>query len=345
MNNHKRGFASDNNAGIHPLLLEAIAKANDGHVVAYGDDKYTYSAIKAIKKHFGEKTKDVFFVLTGTGANVLSLSSVTKSYHAVICADTAHIQTDECGAPEKFTGCKLISIPTPDGKLTPELIRPRLLGFGFEHHVQPKIISISQPTEMGTVYTAQEINAISELAKEYDLYLHMDGARLANAAVYLNAGFAEFTADAGVDILSFGGTKNGMLFGESVVFFRSGISDDFRYLRKQGMQLVSKMRFISAQFEAYLNSNIWSVNAQHANRMAQLLYRKVSEIPAIRVTQKVQANAVFAVVPHHIIEPLQKEYFFYVWDENRDEVRWMTSFDTTEEDIEGFTSYLKSLCP
>lgn len=338
-----RGFASDNNAGIHPLLLEAINKANSGHVVAYGDDPFTESAVKAIKKHFGPDTSEVFFVLTGTGANVLSLSSLTRPYNAVICADTAHIQTDECGAPEKFTGCKLISIPTSDGKLTPDLILPRLNGFGFEHHVQIKVISISQPTEMGTVYTVDEIKAISELARQYKLYLHMDGARLANAAVYLNSGFRDFTADSGVDILSFGGTKNGMLFGESVIFFSPGLAYDFKYLRKQSMQLVSKMRFISAQFESYLNDKLWYINAQHANKMAQLLLKKVSELPGIKITQKVEANAVFAIIPAEIIEPLQKKYFFYVWDEGKNEVRWMTSFDTTPEDIDGFTDCLRSM--
>jgi threonine aldolase len=338
----KRGFASDNNAGIHPLMLDAINKANNGHAIAYGDDPFTAAAIKTIKKHFGPKTSDVFFVLTGTGANVLSLSSVTRPYNAVICADTAHIQNDECGAPEKFTDCKLICIQTPDGKLTPELIRPKLLGFGFEHHVQIKVISISQPTEMGTVYTANEIRAISQLAREYDLFLHMDGARLANAAVSLNSGFREFTADAGVDILSFGGTKNGMLFGESVLFFTPSVASDFKYHRKQSMQLVSKMRFISAQFESYLNNKLWYINASHANKMAQLLLQKVADLPGVKVTQRVEANAVFAIIPHHVIEPLQKEFFFYVWDENRDEVRWMTSFDTTPEDIEGFNECLKS---
>jgi len=341
--NPKRGFASDNNAGIHPLLLEAIGKANSGHEIAYGDDPYTAAAIKTIKKLFGDKTSEVFFVLTGTGANVLSLSSVARSYNAVICADTAHIHTDECGAPEKFTGCKLISISTSDGKLTPDAIRPHLQGFGFEHHVQIRVISISQPTEMGTVYTAQEIKALSDLAKEYNLYLHMDGARLANAAVHLNMGFREITADAGVDLLSFGGTKNGMLFGESVLFFQPGISDDFKYLRKQSMQLASKMRFISAQFESYLSNKVWYINAQHANKMAQLLLKKVSVLPKVKITQKVEANAVFAIIPHEVIEPLQKKFFFYVWDENRDEVRWMTSFDTTPEDIDGFAEHLALL--
>jgi threonine aldolase len=337
-----RGFASDNNAGIDPQLLEAIGKANIGHVVAYGDDLYTRNAEKIIKKHFGSSI-EVFFVLNGTGANVLGLASMTKSFNAVICADTAHINTDECGAPEKFCDCKLITVNTSDGKLTPDAVSHHLHGFGFEHHVQPKVISISQPTEMGTVYTPGEIKALAALARQYHMYLHMDGARLANAAVSLNLSFKEFTADAGVDVLSFGGTKNGMLFGESVIFFKSELANDFKYLRKQGMQLVSKMRFISTQFETYLDRDVWNNNARHANNMALLLYDKVKDLPEIKVTQKVEANAVFAIIPHNIIKPLQEKYFFYIWDEVRNEVRWMTSFDTTPEDINNFTEYLRSL--
>jgi threonine aldolase len=337
-----RGFASDNNAGIHPQLLEAISKANTGHVVAYGDDIYTKGAENIIKKHFGSAI-EVFFVLTGTGANVLSLASITKPFHAVICADTAHINIDECGAPEKFCDCKLITIPSVNGKLTPEAVRRHLHGFGFEHHVQPKVISISQPTEMGTVYTPGEIKALAELAKQFNMFIHMDGARLANAAVYLNSSFKEITAETGVDVLSFGGTKNGMLFGESVIFFKPDLAVDFKYLRKQGMQLVSKMRFISAQYETYLDTDIWYQSALHANNMAQYLLDKIDDIPEIRVTQKVEANAVFAIIPHHIIKPLQDKYFFYIWDEDRNEVRWMTSYDTTPEDINSFTEYLRSL--
>jgi threonine aldolase len=342
MNNTIRGFASDNNAGIHPVFLEAISKANTGHVIAYGDDIYTRNAVKSIQKCFGS-TAEVFFVLTGTGANVLSLSSVTHSINAVICANTAHINIDECGAPEKFSGCKLIDIDTPDGKLTPGLIDGHLNGFGFEHHVQPKVISISQPTEMGTVYSPDEIKALSHLAKKNNMYLHMDGARLANAAVSLNADFKTITVEAGVDVLSFGGTKNGMLFGESVVFFNSGLYSNFKYIRKQGMQLVSKMRFISAQFEAYIESGIWQKNALHANNMAQLLFQKIKDTPQIKITQKVQANAIFAIIPERIIKPLQNKYFFYVWNENTNEVRWMTSFDTTPDDIDGFVACINDL--
>jgi threonine aldolase len=337
-----RGFASDNNAGIHPLLLESIANANKGHVVAYGDDIYTTEAVNALKKHFGDGI-EAFFVLTGTGANVLSLTSLTRSFNAVICAETAHINTDECGAPEKFTNCKLITVPTPDGKLTPALVRPKLVGFGFEHHVQCKVISISQPTEMGTVYTPGEIKDLSALAGEFGMFIHMDGARLANAAVSLDLPFADFTSKAGVDVLSFGGTKNGMMSGESVVFFNRELAANFRYNRKQSMQLVSKMRFIGAQFSTYLNTGLWKENAAHANKMASLLAEKVSSIPRVKITQKVEANAVFAIIPKEITERLQKKYFFYIWDEHTNEVRWMTSFDTTVEDIEGFATYLRQL--
>lgn len=337
-----RGFASDNNAGIHPLILEAIRDANVGHAIAYGDDQHTKSAERIIKKHFGDSV-EVFFVLTGTGANVLSLAAATKSINAVICASTAHIHADECGAPEKFCNCKLIDIPTPDGKLTPDEVRRHLLGFGFEHHVQPKVISISQPTEMGTIYTPGEIRALADLARQYKLYLHIDGARLANAAASLNLGFKAITADVGADIVSFGGTKNGLLCGESVLIFNPGLAPDFKYMRKQSMQLVSKMRFLSAQFETYLEGNLWYDNARHANEMAQLLYQQVKDIPGVQVTQKVEANAVFATIPVGIITRLQQKYFFYVWDEARNEVRWMTSFDTTPEDVNNFTSHLKSL--
>jgi threonine aldolase len=335
----RRGFASDNNAGIHPVLLESIAAANAGHVVAYGDDDYTRRAEKAFRDHFGTGA-EVFFVLTGTGANVLSLASFTRSFNSVICAETAHIQVDECGAPEKFTQCKLLPVSTPDGKLTVDGIKKHLHGFGFEHHAQPRVISISQTTEMGTVYSPSEIRSLADLAHENNMILHMDGARLANAAVSLDLPFKTFTTDAGVDVLSFGGTKNGMLFGESVVFLKPGMSAEFKYLRKQGMQLASKMRYISAQFEAYLTTDVWRTNAMHANKMAQLLFEKTSSIPGIKITQKVQANAVFAIIPAHLVQALQEKYFFYVWDEGTCEVRWMTSFDTTPGDIEGFSSFL-----
>lgn len=338
----KRGFASDNNSGIHPEILQAISNANQGHAVGYGGDELTQKAVEKFRQEFGEKT-DVYFVFNGTGANVLSLSTLTRSFHSVICADTAHIQTDECGAPEKFTGSKLLPVKTTNGKITPDEISKYLHGFDFEHHSQPGIISISQVTEMGTVYSVDEIKAITTLAHEYGLFVHMDGARIANAAVSLNLPFRAFTVDAGIDVLSFGGTKNGMMMGEAVLFFHPELSKQTKYIRKQSMQLFSKMRFVSAQFLAYFENDLWKRNATHANRMAKLLEEQVRRIPAIQLTQDVDANGIFAIVPHQIIPILQEKYFFYVWDEHHSEVRWMTSFDTQEEDITNFVALIKTL--
>lgn len=338
----KRGFASDNNSGIHPEILNAICTANEGHAVGYGGDPITEMAIQRFKQEFGEEI-EVYFVFNGTGANVLSLSTLSHSFDSVICAETAHIQTDECGAPEKFTGSKLLPVETNKGKITPQGIRKYLHGFEFEHHSQPKIISISQVTELGTVYSLEEIKAITALAHEYGLYVHMDGARLANAAVALDLPFRSFTLDAGIDVLSFGGTKNGMMLGEAVVFFNPTLSKNTKYIRKQSMQLYSKMRFVSSQFLAYFHNELWKKNAAHSNKMAKLLEQEVMKIPAIQLTQKVDANGVFAIVPAAIIPLLQEKYFFYIWDEHRSEVRWMTSFDTEEEDIINFAALIKSL--
>ena len=337
-----RGFASDNNAGVHPEILKAMAAVNDGHVIAYGDDPYTEKALEAIRKLFGEEA-EIFFVFIGTAANVLGLSSVTQPYHAVICPDTAHIHVDECGAPEKFSGCKLLTCPAPDGKLTVDMIAGHMHGIGFEHHVQPKVVSITQATELGTVYTPDEIRKIADYTHQQGMFLHMDGARISNAAVSLDCSFRDMTVDAGVDVLSFGGTKNGMMYGEAVVFFHRELCSDFKYRRKQGMQLASKMRYIAAQFSAFLKDDLWRRNALHANLMAQKLYAAVLNIPGITVTQKVESNAVFATIPPEIIPALQKQFFFYEWDEERSEVRWMCSFDTTEEDIEAFATQLRKL--
>jgi threonine aldolase len=337
---HLRGFASDNNSGIHPEILKAIEEANSGHTVAYGDDIYTEKAVSKVKEHFG-KNVEVFFVLTGTAANVLGLTQITSPYNSIICAGTAHINVDECGAPERFSGCKLLPVETDDGKLTVDNVKKYLHGFGFEHTSQPKVISISQPTEVGTVYTIDETIKLAGLAYKHNMFLHIDGARLSNAAVSLGAGFKDITTNAGVDILSFGGTKNGMLFGESVIIINKSLADNFKFIRKQGMQLASKMRFVSVQFERYLTGDLWKRNAEHANNMAQLLYHELSNLPRVKITRKVEANGVFAVIPRQYIEALQKEYFFYVWDEEKSEVRWMTSFDTTEDDVYNFTRLIK----
>ncbi len=338
---NKRGFASDNNAGVHPRILEAMAACNQGHTIGYGDDVYTKTALEKFKTIFGNDT-ETFFVFTGTAANVLGITAISQSFNSVICAETAHIHVDECGAPEKFSGCKLLSIPTSDGKLTPESIKKHLHGFDFEHHSQPGLVSITQVTEMGTLYTAAEIKAIADLVHDHDMYLHMDGARIANAAVALNSDFKSFTRDAGVDILSFGGTKNGMMYGEAIVFMNPALAKNFKYLRKQGMQLASKMRYMGAQFIAYFEDNLWHKNATHANAMAGLLAEKLGEIPGVEITQPVQANGVFVILPRETIASLQNEYFFYIWNESRAEVRLMASFDTSEEDVLDFCSILEA---
>ena len=335
-----RSFASDNNAGVHPRVMQAIAAANDGHVIAYGDDPYTARALEKFHEHLG-KDVEVFFVFGGTGANVLGLKAITQSHQAIICAETAHINVDECGAPEKFTGCKLLPVATSDGKIRVEQIKPLLHGVGFEHHVQPRVVSISQATEMGTVYTQREMKALASCAHDHDMLLHVDGARIANAAASLKVKLKGITRDAGVDVLSFGGAKNGMMYGEAVVFLDKTLAKDFKYTRKQGTHLPSKMRYISAQFEALLSGELWHDNAAHANRMAQLLAQELGRIPHLKITQKVEANGVFAVVPKKYIAKLQKKYFFYVWDEQTSEVRLMTSFDTTEEDIADFVGLVK----
>lgn len=337
-----RSFASDNNAGVHPEVMAAIAAANDGHVIAYGNDPYTASAVAKFRKLLGADV-EVFFVFGGTGANVLGLEAGTKSHHAIICAETAHINVDECAAPEKFTGGKLVGLATPDGKITVDQIKPLLHAVGFEHHVQPRVVSVSQATEMGTVYTPRELQTLAKFAHEHDMLLHVDGARIANAAASLNVKLKAITRDAGVDILSFGGTKNGMMFGEAVVFFDHGLARDFKYTRKQGAQLPSKMRFISAQFERLLTGELWLQNAQHANRMAQVLARELALVPQITITQKVETNGVFAIIPRKFVPLLQKQYFFYVWNEETSEVRFMTSFDTTEEDIAKFVGLVKKI--
>ncbi|HEY0728804.1 MAG TPA: beta-eliminating lyase-related protein, partial [Pyrinomonadaceae bacterium] len=284
----KRSFASDNNAGVHAEVLDALKAANDGHVVAYGDDPFTARAVKVFQKHFG-KDIAVYFVFGGTGANVLGLKAMTKSYEAVVCAETAHINVDECGAPEKFTGCKLLAVKTPDGKIRVDQIKPFLHGVGFEHHVQPRVISVSQATEMGTVYTKAELKTLARFAHDNNMLLHVDGARIANAAASLNAKLQEITVDCGVDVLSFGGAKNGMMYGEAVVFLNKQLGDNFKYIRKQGMHLPSKMRFISAQFETLLSGDLWRRSAEHANRMARVLGSELEKIPGIKLTQPVDA--------------------------------------------------------
>jgi threonine aldolase len=334
-----RSFASDNNAGIHPEIIKAIAQANQGHVVGYGADPYTETLSEKFREHFGTDT-ETFVVFNGTGANVLSLQALTRPYHAVICAASAHIYTDECGAPEKFTGCKLIPIQTPDGKLTVEMAEHAYHGIGDEHHVQPRVISITQCTEMGTIYRPEEIQALAHFAHERDMFLHLDGARIANAAASLGQTLRQATRDLGVDVLSFGGTKNGAMGGEAVLFFSSSLAEDFLFLRKQAMQLASKMRFISVQLGTLLTNDLWLTNAQRSNRMAKMLEKELSQIPQVKIIYRVEANGVFAQIPREAIATLQERYFFYVWNEGESVVRWMCSFDTTEEDVKEFAKFV-----
>ena len=330
-----RSFASDNNAGVHPEVLAAITSANEGHVVGYGDDPYTESAKKKFEEHFGTGI-EVYFTFNGTGANVLGLQALTRPYNAILCSDYAHICVDECGAPEKHTGCKLISLPHQDGKITVDAVRHAFHGIGDQHHVQAKVISITQSTEMGTVYTPEEIRALARFAHERDMFLHMDGARIANAAASMGQTLRQATRDLGVDVLSFGGTKNGMMGGEAVVFFDKALSADFLYLRKQGMQLASKMRFIAIQFEALLTNDLWRRSAEHANQMARVLEVEVRKIPQVRIAWPVEANGVFAQIPSYAVEKIKERYFFYPWVEEQCIVRWMCSFDTTEKDVKDF---------
>lgn len=337
----KKAFASDNYAGVHPEIFEALRGANEGHQGAYGADDFTKAAEERFKEIFGLQT-ETFFVYNGTGANVLALSAATVSFNSVLCSDLAHINVDESTAPEKFLGCKLLTIPTRNGKIYPHEIEAKIIRVGDQHHPQAGVISISQTTEYGTVYTPNEVRAIAAVAKKHNLFLHMDGSRISNAAAALGVSFDEFTSKAGVDVLSFGGTKNGMMFGEAVVFLNPTLAKQFTYRRKQGMQLHSKMRFISAQFLALLNNGLWQRNAAHANALAQILAAGLKEIPSIKITQNVEANVIFAVFPLSLIEKALGHTFFYVWNDQTNEVRLMCSWDTSEKEVESFIFFLKS---
>jgi threonine aldolase len=330
-----RGFGSDNHAGILPEVLDAIAAANEGHAPSYGHDAWTAHAEARFREHFGEQAR-AFLVFNGTAANVVGLRALLRPYEAVICAETAHLNVDECGAPEFNAGIKLLAVATPDGKLTPELVSPRLVRFGDEHAVQPRVISITQATELGTVYTPEEIATLAELAHVHGLLLHVDGARLANAAAALDAPLRALTTDAGVDALSFGGTKNGLLAGEAIVLLREGLDGPMPYLRKQSMQLASKMRFVAAQFDALLAGDAWRRAAAHANAMAARLAAAIDGLPGVTITQPVQANAVFVILPGEVADRLRERFFFYTWDEGTGEVRWMCSWDTTPDDVDAF---------
>ncbi len=335
-----RGFASDNYSGVHPEVLAALAAANEGHQVSYGEDDYTARLQQLMEEHFGEGI-ECFPVFNGTGANVLSLQSLLPRWGAVVCASTAHINMDENGAPERIGGIKLLQVPTADGKLTPELIDREAWGWGDEHRAQPLAVSITQTTELGTCYTPEEVRAIAEHVHSKGMKLHMDGARLANAAAHLNVPLRAFTRDAGVDILSFGGTKNGLLFGEVVVALNPAAAQGLIYLRKMNMQLASKMRFMSAQFIALLEGDLWLRSASHANAMAARLRAGVESIPGVELSQKTESNGVFAILPAGVADRLRESFRFYDWNEAAREVRWMCSFDTTEDDVDSFIAAIK----
>lgn len=336
-----RSFASDNNSGVHPLVMEALNRANQDHALGYGDDPWTEEAVGKIREAFTADC-ETLFVFNGTGSNAVALQLCTRPYNLILCAETAHIYVDECGAPARMTGCQIRPIATPDGKLTPELLRPYLCNFGEQHHSQPGAIYLSQCTELGTIYKPDELRAITELAHSHGMYVHMDGARLANACAALGLTLRQLTVDCGIDILSFGGTKNGLMMGESVIVFHPALQKEARFVRKQSAQLASKLRYLSCQFTAYLKDDLWLANARHANRMALLLRDGLEKLPDVRFTQQVESNQLFLTMPRRVIDRLLQSYFFYFWDEPANEIRLVTSFDTTEEDIRELLATAKS---
>jgi len=339
----RRTFASDNWSGAHPEVLEAVSRANDGgHVPAYGADPWTAEAQRLLAEHFGEGTR-AYLAFNGTGANVVGLQSLLRPFEAVVCAEGAHIDVDECGAPERFLGSKLVTVAAPGGKLTPELVAGAVTGIGDEHHVQAKVVSITQSTEVGTVYSVDEVAALAEWAHAHGLLLHLDGARIANAAAALGVDIGVFGQAVGVDVVSFGGTKNGALGAEAVLTFRDDDSTGLRFIRKQSMQLSSKMRFVAAQFVALLTDDLWLRNARHANTMALRLGLGAGRIHGVELARPVQANGVFAVLPAAVTTALQADWPFYVWEEATGVVRWMASFDTTESDVDAFLGRLTEL--
>jgi threonine aldolase len=335
-----RGFASDNAATVHPAVLAAIARINVGHAFGYGHDDYTARVEALVADQFGTDAR-AFFVWGGTGANVLALRAACRPWHAAICAETAHLNVDECGAPEAIAGVKLLPVDAEHGKLAPEQVTERITRLGDEHAVQPRLVSISQCTELGTVYTPAETGALADLAHAHGMLLHVDGARLSNAAAALELPLRALTTEVGADIISFGGTKNGLLGAEAVVFARRELADGFAYLRKQSLQLASKMRFLAAQFEAILTDELWLRCAGHANEMATRLARAVGSIPAVTITHPVQTNVVFARLSDDARAALLERFAFYVWDQDAGEVRWMCSWDTTEEDVDAFAEAVR----
>jgi threonine aldolase len=338
-----KGFASDNYAGVHPEVLAAIAEANVDHAVAYGEDPWTARAEGLIRDHLGPSARS-WLVFNGTGANVLAFRALCRPWQGVICAETAHVNVDEGGAPEAMGGTKLLTLPTPDGKLTPDLVDRHLTRVGDEHAVQPRVVSVTQSTELGTRYEPGELRELADHAHAHDLLLHVDGSRIANAAAGLGVPLAATTTDVGVDALSFGGTKNGLLGAEALVLLTDDVGEGATYLRKQTLQLASKGRFLAAQFVALLEGDLWRTSAAHANAMATRLAAAVEGIPGVALTQRVQANAVFATLPAAVVARLQGEHRFYTWDELTGEVRWMCAWDTTEDEVDAFAAAVRDAC-
>jgi threonine aldolase len=335
-------FASDNYAGVPQEVLDALAAANTGHAVSYGDDEWSARADETFRAHFGADAR-AWFVTTGTAANVLALKAVCRPWEAVVTPATSHLNVDECGAPEHLGGLKLLTVATPDGKLTPADVVAQLGRVGDQHAVQPRVVSVAQSSELGTVYAAAELRALADAAHEHGLLLHIDGARLSNAAAALGVDLAAVSAGAGADLLSFGGTKAGLMGAEAVVFLRPGLGEGFQYLRKQHAQLVSKMRFVAAQLEALLGTDLWRRSAEHANAMARRLAAGVAGIEDVRLTQPVQANAVFAILPRAATAQLQRDHRFYVWDEATGEVRWMCSWATRPDEVDAFAADVRAV--
>lgn len=335
-------FASDNYAGIDEIILKAIHQINSDYDFAYGDDEITDKLQNKIRDIFGKSAK-CFPVFNGTAANVISLSIITKPFEAIICSTDSHIHNDECGAPERFIGSKLIAIESVDGKISPNLIKAHLKSIGDQHHVQPKVISITQPTECGTIYTPVEIKAIAKFAKQNNLLLHMDGSRLSNAAAALDVELADITSRAGIDILSFGGTKNGLMGADAIITFNAEDEKNTVFARKQGMNLASKMRFISIQLLTMLSNDLWRINASHANSMAAKLANKISKHPKIRLVHENQVNAIFLQIEKTLLEKIMDKYHFYIWDEKESIVRLMTSFATTDTEINEFVDFVLGL--
>ena len=336
----KKHFISDNASGVHPEVLEAIARANEGHAIAYGNDDWTERAKEVLRGHFGSRC-EILFALTGTGANVLALQSMLQSWQAIVCADSSHLHRDECGAAEKFIGCKVLTAHSRDGKLTPESIEPLLEDSGMVHRAQPRVVTVSQCTEWGTIYKPSELDALAGFCRERNLLLHVDGARLSNAAAALDTSLAALTADCGVDALSVGGTKNGLIGAEAVVFFDRALAQTAGFYRKQAMQLASKMRFVAVQFEALLGGDLWRRNALHANAMSARLAAAIDDVDDLQIVMPVESNAVFARIPQAAVAPLQDYAAFVVWRSKQSVVRWMTSFDTTEDEVDAFARKIR----